>query len=88
LHIIERKQRVGLYLRCYLNIADDDRHYILLDEPLPRYHVMREEEPIYLIVVCLERLVIFLHQVVEGWFDDVVIVEVGSVGARASFLHV
>jgi hypothetical protein len=45
------------------------------------------EELIHLLVAGLECLVIFLRQVVEGRLDDVVLLEVGSIGVRASFLH-
>jgi hypothetical protein len=49
--------------------------------------VARVEEVIHFGVVSLERLAILLRDGIEGGFDDVVLVEVGSVGARASLLH-
>jgi hypothetical protein len=87
LNIIERKQGVRQYLGCYLSLADVDRRRILLDEPLSRYLITREEELIHLLVVGLERLAIFLRQVVEGRLDNVVLAEIGFVGVGASFLH-
>jgi hypothetical protein len=67
--------------------VDDDLCCILLDEPLSRSLVTQEEELIHLLVVGLERLAIFDCQVVKSRIDDVVLVEVGSVGAGASYLH-
>jgi hypothetical protein len=58
-----------------------------LDEPLSRYLITREEELIHLLVVGLERLAIFLRQVVEGRLDNVVLAEIGFVGVGTSFLH-
>jgi hypothetical protein len=49
--------------------------------------VARVEEVIHFGVVSLERLAILLREGIEGGFDDVVLVEVGSVDARASLLH-
>jgi hypothetical protein len=68
----------GPYLGCYLRLVDVDRRCILLDEPHPCH-----------LVLDLERLVILLRQVVEGTCLSkcVVLVDVGSVGADASFLH-
>jgi hypothetical protein len=85
LNIIERKREFGSYLGCYLSFVDDDWRYILLDEPLSRYLVMREEELIHLLAVGLKRLAIFVRQVVEGRLDDVILVEVRSVGVEAPF---
>jgi hypothetical protein len=48
---------------------------------------MREEEFFVIGAVSFERLVTLLHQGVEGRLDDVVLVKVGSVGARVSTIH-
>jgi hypothetical protein len=87
LNIVKRKQWVRLYLKCYLGLADDDRHCVLEDEPMLHHVVTLVEELIHLNVISLERLAILLHQGVAGELDDVVLVEVGSVNARSSFLH-
>jgi hypothetical protein len=67
-----------------LGLADDDWRCSVLGEPVLRYLIMREEELIHLLVIGHEC---FLHHVVEGSHDDVVLVEVGSIGAGASFLY-
>jgi hypothetical protein len=87
LNIIERKRWVRSYLGCYLGLVDDDRRYILEDDPLPCYLITWVEQLIYLHAVSLERLEILLHQGVKCRFDDVVLVEVGSIDTGASFLH-
>jgi hypothetical protein len=48
---------------------------------------MREEELIKIGAISFERLATLLRHCVEGRLDDVVLVEVGSVGARVSPLH-
>jgi hypothetical protein len=45
---------------------------------------MREEELIKISVISFERLATLLRHGVEGRLDDVVLVDVGSVGARVS----
>jgi hypothetical protein len=81
LNIIERKQWVRLYLRCYLSIADDDRRGVLEDGSLSCHLITREEDLLKIGAVSLECLITFLRQGVEGRFDDVVLNEVGFVGA-------
>jgi hypothetical protein len=73
--------------RVLTRLVDDDRCCILEDELLLCYLITRVEELIYLGTTSLEYLVILLHQVVEGGLDDVVLVEVGSIDTRATFLH-
>jgi hypothetical protein len=75
------------YLECYLGLMDDNQRCVLEDEPLPHHLVTRVEELIHHRTVSLKHAVIFLHQRVKGGLDDVVLVEVGSVDARASLLH-
>jgi hypothetical protein len=72
---------------CYLSLADDDWRCVLEDERLPHHLVTRVEEFLQISTISLKRLVIILRQGVKGGLDDVVLVEVGSVDARASLLH-
>jgi hypothetical protein len=52
------------------------------------YHlVMGVEELLQISAMALERLGTLLHQGVKGGLDDVVLVEVRSIDARASLLH-
>jgi hypothetical protein len=88
LDIIQRKREVGPYLEYYLRLVDVDRRCILLDEPMSCHLIMQQEDLIHLLVIGFKRLAILLRRVVEGRFDDdVVLIEVGSVGVRASFLY-
>jgi hypothetical protein len=87
LNIIERKWWVRSYLGCYLGLADDDRHYVLEDSPLTCHLIMQVEELIEIDAISFERLATILYQGVEGRLDDVVIIEVRSIGAGVSLLH-
>jgi hypothetical protein len=87
LDIIERKREVGPYIGCYLRLADVDRLCILLDEPLSCHLVTRQEDLIHLLVIGFEHLAILFRQVVKCRLDDIVLDEVGSIGARDYFLH-
>jgi hypothetical protein len=82
LNIITRKRLVRLYLGCYQGLVDDDRHCVLVDAPLSRHLITRLEELLEISVVSFKRLATLLHQGVKGRIHDVVLVEVGSVGAR------
>jgi hypothetical protein len=87
LNIIARGRWVWPYLGYYLSFVEDDRRGVLENNPLPHYFITREEEFFKMDAVVFERLVTLLHQGVEGRLDDVVLVEVGSVGATVSTLH-
>jgi hypothetical protein len=54
---------------------------------LSPYLITQEEELIHLCAVGLERLEIFLCHGVEGRLDDVVLVDLKSIGVGPSFLH-
>jgi hypothetical protein len=81
------KKWVLQYLRCYLSLMDDDRRCFLEDRPLPHHLIMRVEELVQISVVALERLVTLPRQGAKGGLDDVVLVKIGSVGARVPLLH-
>jgi hypothetical protein len=70
-------------LRCYLGLAYDDWRCVLEDDPLPCHLITRVEE-LEIGAVSFELLATLLHQGVKGKFDDVVLVDVRSVGARVS----
>jgi hypothetical protein len=55
---------------------------------MSRYFAVQEEEIFKIGVVSFERLVTLLHQGVKGGLEDVAHVEVGSVVAGISTLHV
>jgi hypothetical protein len=67
--------------------VDDDRHYILEDEPVSCYLITRVEELIYLGVLSLKHHAILLRQGVECGLDGVVLIEVRFVDIGASFIH-
>jgi hypothetical protein len=75
------------YLGYYLSLLKDDRHSFLENGLLPRHFTTREQEFFKIGVVGFKRLAILLRQGVEGRLDDVVLVEVGSIGVRVSTLH-
>jgi hypothetical protein len=64
--------------------VDDDRRCVLEDDPLLRHLFMRVEELVEISAVSFECLATLLRQCVESGFDDVVLIEVGSVGAGVS----
>jgi hypothetical protein len=75
------------YLGYYLRLVEDDRCSILENSPLSRHLTTREEEISEISDVSFERLSTLLRQSVEGGFEDVALVEVGSVVARVSAPH-
>jgi hypothetical protein len=87
LNVKEKKRWVRPYLRCYLSLVDDDRRCVLDDSPLLRHLITRVEELIEIGTVSFERLAILLHQGVKGRLDDVVLIDVGSIGVRVSPLN-
>ncbi len=66
---------------------EDDRCSILDNGPLLRHLTTQEEELSEIGEVSFKCLATLLHQGVEGGLEDVVLVEVGSVGAGVSTLH-
>jgi hypothetical protein len=83
-----RGQWVRPYLGYYLGLVEDDQCSILENSPLPRHFITREEELSEISNVSFECLATLLHQGVEVGFEDVALVEVGSVAAGVSTLHV
>jgi hypothetical protein len=75
------------YLKYYLRLEEDDLCAISENSPLPHYFTTQEEELFEISTVSFERLATLLHQGVEGRLEDVVLIEVRSVGARVSTLH-
>jgi hypothetical protein len=67
--------------------VEDDWCSILENGPLPRHLATREEELSEIGDVSFERLLTLLRQSVERGFEDVTLVEVGSVVAGVSTLH-
>jgi hypothetical protein len=82
-----RRRWVRSYLRCYLILLEDDRCGVLENTPLLRHFTKREEELFKIGVVSFEHIATLLRQGFESRLDDVVLVEVGSVGARVSTLN-
>jgi hypothetical protein len=80
LNIVERRWRVRPYLGYYVGLVDDDRCGVLENGPLSHHFTMREEELLKIGPISFVRLVTLLCQGVEGRLDNVVLVEVGSVG--------
>jgi hypothetical protein len=68
-------------------LVEDDRRSIPKNSPLPHHFAMREEELLKINVVSFELLAILIRQGVEGRLEDVILVEVGSVGAGVFILH-
>jgi hypothetical protein len=67
--------------------VEDDRCSIPENSPLSHHLATREEELSKIDNVSFERLSTLLCQGVEGVFEDVALVEVGSVVARVSTIH-
>jgi hypothetical protein len=55
--------------------------------PLPRHLATQEEELSEISDVSFEHLSTLLHQGVKGGFENVALVEVGSIVVRVSTLH-
>jgi hypothetical protein len=79
---------------CLLHSRFIENHpiWILEDGPLISEVVLSQrlpavEELLQISAMTLERLGTLLHQGVKGGLDDVVLVEVRSIDARASLLH-
>jgi hypothetical protein len=70
-----------LYLGYYLKLMEDDWRSVLENSPMPRHFTTREEEFFKIGAVSFKRLATLLYQGVEGRLEDVVLVEVGSIGA-------
>jgi hypothetical protein len=79
-----RRQWVRPYLGCYLSLAEDDYCGIPENNPLPRHLTTREEEFFEIGTISFKHLATLMRQGVEGRLDDVVLVEVESVGAGVS----
>jgi hypothetical protein len=67
--------------------VEDDRRGVLENSPVLHYFATREEEFFKIGAVSFKRLVILLRQSVEGRLDDVILVEVRSIGAEFFTLH-
>jgi hypothetical protein len=67
--------------------VEDDQCSIPENSPLPHHFTTREEELFKIGAVSFERHATLLHQGVEDRLEDVILVEVGSVGVRVSTLH-
>jgi hypothetical protein len=67
--------------------VEDDRCSILKNDPLPRHLATQEEELSEIGDVSFERLSTLLRQGVEGGFENVALVKVGSVIVGVSTLH-
>jgi hypothetical protein len=87
LNIIARGRWVRPYLGYYLELVEDDRCSIPDNSSLLRHLTTREEELYETGDVSFERLSTLLRQGVEGVFEDVALVEVGSIIARVFTLH-
>jgi hypothetical protein len=87
LNIIERKRWVRVYLRCYLGCEDNDQCGVLENGPLSHHFTMLEEEFLEISAISFKRLVTLLRLGVDVRLDDVVLVEVGSIGAGVFPLH-
>jgi hypothetical protein len=82
-----RRRWIRPYLGCYLRLAEDDQCGVPKNSPLPRHFTTRDEELFEIGVVSHECLVTLICQGVEGRHEDVVLVEVGSVGVEVSTLQ-
>jgi hypothetical protein len=87
LNIIARGRWVRPYLGYYLGLVEDDRCSIPENNPLPCHFTTREEELSKIGDVSFECLATLLHQGVEGGFEDVALVNVGSVVNKVSTHH-
>jgi hypothetical protein len=67
------------YLRYYLRLVEDDWRSVLENIPMSHNFATREEE----FFKCLATL---LHQDVKGRLENIVLVEVRSIGAGVSTL--
>jgi hypothetical protein len=61
--------------------------WFLKNSPMPHHFTTREEELFKIGTVRIERLVNLLRQGFEGGFEDVALVEVGSVVPGVCTLH-
>jgi hypothetical protein len=86
LNVIERRRWVRPYLRYYLRLGEDDQRSVLENRPLSRHLAMREEKLLKIDMVRFERLATLLRQGVDGKFEYVAFVEVGSIVIRVSTL--
>jgi hypothetical protein len=87
LNVILRGRWVVPYLGYNLSLVQDDWCGVLENGSLPHHFAMREEEFFEIGAVSFECLATILRQGVEGRLDDVVLVEVESVGAGVFTLH-
>jgi hypothetical protein len=87
LNIVTRRRWVRLYLGYYLNLMEDDQRGVHENGPLSCHFAKREEEFFEIGTVGFECLAILLCQGVESRLEDIVLIEVGSVGAGISTLH-
>jgi hypothetical protein len=87
LNIVARRRWVRPYLGYYLGLVKDDRCSIPNNGPLPCHLTTREEELSDIGDVSFEHLSTLLRQSVEGGFENVALVEVGSVVVGVSTLH-
>jgi hypothetical protein len=68
-------------------LVEDDRRSILENSPLSRHFTMREEELLKINAVSFEHLTTLLRQGVEGRLEDVILVEIRSIGTGVFTLH-
>jgi hypothetical protein len=87
LNIIVRGRWVRPYLRYYLRLVEDDRRGVLENSPVLHYFATREKEFFKIDMVSFKRLMTLLRQGVEGRLDDVILVEIRSIGAEFFTLH-
>jgi hypothetical protein len=75
------------YLGYYLGLVEDNRCSVPENSHVLCHLVKREEELFKIDAVRFERLMTLLRQGVEGGLDDIALVEVRFVVARASTPH-
>jgi hypothetical protein len=75
------------YFGYYLGLVEDDRCSIPENNLLPCHFAMQEKELSEISDVSFKRMSTLLRQSVEGGFEDVALVEVGSIVVGVSTLH-
>jgi hypothetical protein len=87
LDVIVRGRWVRPYLGYYLSLVEDDQRGALENGPLLCHFTTGEEGFFEIGMVSFKCLATLLRQGVEGRLDDVVLVEVRSIGVLVSILH-
>jgi hypothetical protein len=82
-----RGRWIRSYLRYYLGLVEDNRCSILKNSPLPCHLTTQKEELSKIGNVSFECLSTLVCQGVEDGFEDVALVEVGSIIAGVFTLH-